>query len=310
MSTNFDCVVTYHQNIHTCGVARFNHYLAEFLQVPMMDFDELGNRACSFPLISIKESEMIQSDIAYLSTVIKSKKFRYSLILHSFVGSETEIEVLQSAERVMALNAQMASQISIYRPDVITGFTVPTPLLKDSDSTNYKIRLITFGMAHKIRSSGYKKVADLLKIDGLSSILEISSALHEGTEFDDQFFNVGREISEVFDGHVEFLGFLADYEVARRVQSADVMLAFFPEGARENNNSVLSAMSMGTPVITNLDAWSPSWLKHNESVFDINQMSEFPSKPTLKRVGNAARYAVAPYTFMTLTSLLTDVIEQ
>lgn len=310
MRSNFDCVITYHQNIHTCGVTRFNHYLAEFLQVPMMAFNEMGKRPCSFPLISIKESEMLQSDIAYLSTVIKSQKLRYSLILHSFVGSETEIEVLQSAERVMALNAQMASQISIYRPDVITGFTVPTPLLKDSDSNNYKIRLITFGMAHKIRSSGYKKVADLLKIDGLSSILEISSALHEGTEFDDQFFNVGKEISEVFDGHVEFLGFLADYEVARRVQSADVMLAFFPEGTRENNNSVLSAMLMGTPVITNLDAWSPSWLKHDSTIFDINQMSEFPSKRALKRVGNAARQTVTPYTFMALTSLLTDVLDQ
>jgi hypothetical protein len=81
------------------------------------------------------------------------------------------------------------------------------------------------------------------------------------------------------------------------------MLAFFPNGARENNNSVLSAMYLGTPVITNLDKWSPSWLKHGETVFDINRLEEFPSTEILNEVGERGRIATKDLTYRSLTSL-------
>ena len=303
MVTRFDCVITYHHNIHTCGVARFNRYLADHLKIPMLSFAELANDMYNFPLISIKESEMLHEDVLEFYSIIERTKIRYSVVFHSFEGSETEIKFLQGAEEVMALNAQMAAEILPFRADVLKGFTVATPLPNISISTSFEIKMITFGMAHKIQSSGYIKVADLLNDSGRTSVLEISSALHEGTEFDDRFFNVGEEISEIFDGRVEFLGFLADHEVARRVKAADVMLAFFPNGARENNNSVLSAMWLGTPVITNLDSWSPSWLKHGETVFDINRLEEFPSKGKLKEVGEFGRSATEHLTYQSLVSL-------
>ena len=303
MVTRFDCVITYHHNIHTCGVARFNRYLADHLKIPMLSFTELANDTYNFPLISIKESEMLHEDVLEFYSIIERTKIRYSVVFHSFEGSETEIKFLKGAEEVMALNAQMAAEILPFRADVLTGFTVATPLPNISISTSFEIKMITFGMAHKIQSSGYIKVADLLNDSGRTSVLEISSALHEGTEFDDRFFNVGEEISEIFDGRVEFLGFLADHEVARRVKAADVMLAFFPNGARENNNSVLSAMWLGTPVITNLDSWSPSWLKHGETVFDINRLEEFPSKGKLKEVGEFGRSATEHLTYQSLVSL-------
>jgi hypothetical protein len=303
MVTEFDCVITYHHNIHTCGVARFNRYLADHLKIPMLSFTELGNDTYNFPLISIKESEMLKEDVVGFYSTIERAKIRYSIVLHHFEGSETEIKFLKGAEEVMALNAQMASEILPFRADVITGFTVATPLPKTSITSSIEIKMITFGMAHKIQSSGYIKIANLLNNSGRTSVLEISSALHEGTEFDDRFFNVGEEISEIFDGRVEFLGFLADYEVARRVKAADVMLAFFPNGARENNNSVLSAMWLGTPVITNLDSWSPSWLRHGETVFDISRLDEFPSKEKLKEVGEYGRSATKHLTYQSLVSL-------
>ena len=303
MVTEFDCVITYHHNIHTCGVARFNRYLADHLKIPMLSFTELANGTFKFPLISIKESEMLHEDVLEFYSIIERTKIRYSVVFHSFEGSETEIKFLKGAEEVMALNAQMAAEILPFRADVLKGFTVATPLPNISIATSFEIKMITFGMAHKIQSSGYIKVADLLNDSGRTSVLEISSALHEGTEFDDRFFNVGEEISEIFDGRVEFLGFLADHEVARRVKAADVMLAFFPNGARENNNSVLSAMWLGTPVITNLDSWSPSWLKHGETVFDINRLEEFPSKGKLKEVGEFGRSATEHLTYQSLVSL-------
>jgi len=161
-------------------------------------------------------------------------------------------------------------------------------------------------MAHKIQSKGYQRVGQLLAADGRDYVLEISSALHEGTEFDDSFFTVGDEISECFKGNVEFLGFLADNEVARRLTSADAMLAFFPSGVRENNTSVIGAMNIGLPVITNVDEWSPSWARHDETIFDVGCLERFPSHEDFKRVGEAGRRAVANLTFAGLIKILTS----
>jgi len=164
--------------------------------------------------------------------------------------------------------------------------------------------LITFGMAHKIRSERYQKLGELLRGDTRTVQLEISTALHEGTTFSEEFFSVNTEISSVFKGNVSFLGFLADGEVSRRISAADALIAFFPHGARENNTTVLSAMAHGCPVITNLDSYSPIWMRHNESLFDIAQLETFPAATELKRVGANAVKAVEPFSFYHLAKQL------
>jgi glycosyltransferase involved in cell wall biosynthesis len=161
-------------------------------------------------------------------------------------------------------------------------------------------------MAHKIRSEGYRKLGAILKLDTRTFQLEISTALHDGTSFSEDFFSVGSEIGEVFDGNVSFLGFLADDEVSRRMTEADALVAFFPSGVRENNTTVLSAMAHSCAVITNLDEYSPPWMKHGESVFDVNQLAEFPSSAELSAVRIGAKKAVGPYTFEQLSKLLSN----
>lgn len=69
-------------------------------------------------------------------------------------------------------------------------------------------------------------------------------------------------------------------------------------------------MAHGCAVITNLDSLSPSWMKHNDSVFDISQLNTFPTNADLTRVGIAAQVAVSPYSFKSLAKLLTDTTEQ
>jgi hypothetical protein len=59
-----------------------------------------------------------------------------------------------------------------------------------------------------------------------------------------------------------------------------------------------------------LDSLSPSWMKHNDSVFDISQLNTFPTNAELIRVGIAARVAVNPYSFESLATLLTNTTEQ
>jgi hypothetical protein len=86
----------------------------------------------------------------------------------------------------------------------------------------------------------------------------------------------------------------------------DALVAFFPSGVRENNTTVLSAMNHGCPVITNLDGSSPSWLRHDATVFDIRQMQGLPEKTDFQRVGIAARDSVKDFTFKRLAMLLHD----
>lgn len=302
MKHHFDCVVSYHHNIHTCGVARFNKYLSDFLEVPMVYANQLEEGAYKNGLISLKRSEMLDGDLSGFLLQISRLK-HYSMILHDFSGSSFESDLLSKADRVMVLNDELADRVRSLRRDVVVGFTVASYEYVPSSSSP-DLRLITFGMAHKIQATGYSRVGELLNSDTRTFVLEISSALHEGTEFDDSFFMVGREISECFEGKVEFLGFLADVEVARRVAQASAMLAFFPRGARENNNSVMSAMRLGVPVITNLDDRSPRWLKHDRTVFDVNRLDAFPKADDLWRVGLNGKRAVESLTYDRLVNVL------
>ena len=292
----FDCVVSHHHNIHTCGVARFNRYLADHLGIPMARISESIAQIYQHPLVSIKTNEMSPDS---LDTLRRALTGDFTLILHDYSGIDAEHDLVGRASSVMALNGQMASKMSHLRSDIIVGFS---PGARPTDEIRHQsqMRLITFGMAHKIQSAGYRRVGDLLKRDERDFILEISSALHEGTDFDDEFFSVGREISSCFGGKVDFLGFLADAEVSRRLLNAHAMLAFFPEGARENNNSVASAMAHGLPVVTNLDRWSPKWMVHGTTVFDINRLEVFPSDDDLKSVGLAAREATRELDYVSL----------
>jgi hypothetical protein len=193
----------------------------------------------------------------------------------------------------------MQKRLTNSRSDIILGFAPGAqPVLVDEAAP--ELRLITFGMAHKINASGYATIGQLLKNGERTYQLEISSALHEGTQFDDDFFSVGDEISEYFGGNVDFLGFLADSEVSRRLSMAHAMLAFFPKGVRENNTSVLGAMAHGLAVITNLDELSPSWMKHQETIFEVGQLKEFPSMEQLAVVGRAGRDAVRGLSYAAL----------
>jgi hypothetical protein len=90
------------------------------------------------------------------------------------------------------------------------------------------------------------------------------------------------------------------------MRAADALVAFFPHGVRENNTTVLSAMSHGCAVITNVDKYTPSWMTHGFSVFDIDKMTKFPSVTELEEVGKNAKQAVAPYSFSQLSKIISQ----
>jgi hypothetical protein len=285
-------------------VARFNIALAESLNVPLVTLSDFLSKPISGALLSIKCEEIGEENSRELSRFLVSSSEKFDVYLHGLDDSEAEQIVIAQAARIFTATMEMADAIRSSRNDVQSTFAPganPSPAKKDVDCT-----LLTFGMAHKIRVAGYRKLGEILQGESRTFRLEISTALHEGTTFSEDFFTVGKEIREVFDGNVSFLGFLADEEVSNRMRAADALVAFFPHGVRENNTTVLSAMSHGCAVITNIDKYSPSWMIHGSSVFDIDKMTKFPSSGELEEVGINAKQAVAPYSFSQLSKIISQ----
>lgn len=298
----YDCVMTYHRNPYTCGIARFNHRLAETLGVPLVDFNEIEFRNVRAPLVSVNASE-VGTDMDGLGDQLNASFDRYGLFLHDFWGTEAEIDLMAKAHRVFSAHNCIGEDMRVHRSDVVDAFCPGAEPHHEFEEPD--LRLLTFGMAHKIRAERYARLGDLLAHDPRSYRLDISTALHEGTRFDEALFEISDGIQHVFRGKVRFLGFLSDDLVSEHVRKADLLVAFFPRGARENNTSVLSAMAHGTPVITNLDEFSPSFMRHGESVLDINQVSAIPSHEELRDLGARARIASAQHGFKQLGDLVT-----
>jgi len=307
ITMSYSILVSYHTNPYTCGVARFNQALATALGVPVCAVTKLAGHNSDMLLLSLKFEEMSTGVAEKLLDDLQVVGAKFDLFLHGIANTEIEQKFISSARRVIVATQEYADLIQSQRGDVVAYFA---PGATDAGITrSVEITLLTFGMAHKIRSEGYRKLGQLLSADSRTVQLEISTALHDGTSFSEDFFSVGSEISQVFNGNVSFLGFLADDEVSRRLHAADALVAFFPHGVRENNTTVLSAMAHGCAVITNFDSYSPIWMKHGKSVFDIDQLSTFPSANELIRAGEAARQAVAPFTFGSLATLLTTDLQ-
>jgi len=285
-------------------VARFNQALARTLGVEVVSVSEFLARPRGFPLLSLKFEE-IPDDVAQeIAHHVAQSGSAFDLFLHGIQVSDPSRKLLAHARKVFVGSVDHADSIRPVRPDIVALFAPGAPFT--GDQKPFDLKLLTFGMAHKIRADGYRKLGEMLSADHRSYQLEISTALHEGTSFSDDFFSVTTEISNVFKGNVSFLGFLADGEVSGRLRAADALIAFFPNGARENNTTVLSAMSHGCAVITNLDNYSPDWMNHGESIFDINKLSEFPSALEIQTVRDGAVTAVAPYNFESLSTILTN----
>ena len=298
----YDCVASFHTNPYTCGVARFNVSLAGALNSKVLSLAAASSYESGKVLLSIKLQEIDDAGKSHLEKILSNSNLTFDIFLHASDGSDLENQLLKRAQKVFAASAEIGQEIKSRRSDVVNLFAPGAPISAVSKQSD--ISLLTFGMAHKISAIGYQKLAKILATSNKSFQLEVSSALHEGTSFDANFFIVADEISQAFGGNVVFLGFLADQEVSRRLQETTALVAFFPNGVRENNTTVMSAMAHGCAVISNLDSLSPSWMNHGHNIFDINKLENFPDAAQIEGVRKNAQSAVAEFGFDRLALLI------
>ena len=283
-----DCIAGYHLNPWTCGIAKFNTILSGYLEVPVVGVREVELGNYRRPLLSIKMSEFTGPHAADLDTWTQSHAGDFELFLHAFDGSPVELRLLQAAGRVYCGNAELFRQLTPARPDVLELFC-PGTILSPQRFQRSTLSVFTFGMAHKIRVSLYRRLRDLLEATGSTYSVYVSTALHENTSFDGSFIVRFEELEALFNGNVYFMGYLSDTAVFNHLIESSFVAAFFDKGLRANNTTVNAAMECGCAVITNLDEHSPAGLVHMKNVIDINLCERLPDAAQTESIGRAAR---------------------
>jgi hypothetical protein len=242
-----DAVLSYHLNPLTCGVAKFNHALARRLKVPL---ESLEKHPVAHPLISIKTSE------CYNEWPAVTEWYRtYDLFFHDHPRGLCAFGIVQKARRVYAANALIAEAIRPHNPDVITAFC---PSTVEGNPTRGAYRVLTFGMAHKLVLPHFVQLKEDLDRDHPDYTLSLSTAVHEGSPWDEALTQSVEAMRGIFGDHLRVLGFLADDALAKELQDCDAVAAFFVPAFRANNTSAWAALAAGKFLYTNLDQHSPA----------------------------------------------------
>lgn len=281
----WDAILGYHLNPLTCGVAKFNAELGRRLGIPVEPIHRLRRPVPLVPLVSVKLSEFTEpQSFGWLEEACRQRSGRYDLVLHEHRGGVIEATLIEHARQVYALNAAIAAQV----PQAMAGHC---PALLDDPRIlpDTELAILSFGMAHKVRTDCYRRLAQIVQASGQSYALYLSTALHEGTAFDIGFQRTVDELQQLFDGHVYFLGYLSDVALFNELIEADYCAAFFEAGVRANNSSVHAAMQAGTVVITTLDRHSPAEFQHGETVLDIAHLDALPDDLLRHKIQRRAR---------------------
>ena len=284
-------IISYHTNSWGCGIARFNELLAEELDSEIMSFSELYSRKPDEKiLISISLKEFSELDKRNCKELLQQlqKQIDFDLLLHSLDESDLEKCLITKSNQVFSLNEEITHKLHNLG---ISSSTLFTPsLFKSEVSVNeYEkstFKLITFGMAHKIELDLIENLISNVKESGLNPKIYLSTALHVGEQPLDDLNRTIQEIEEKLKVEINFLGFLSDAALAKSIQESDALFRFFNPAVRANSTSIMAGMSLGVPTFTNIDKFSPKWLKHNHNFFDISKVNGNLSEELLTEVGN------------------------
>lgn len=220
-----DAVLSYHLNPATCGVAKWNHHLARLLGVPCVVL-ECGDRY-AYPLTSIKAAEIGAQWTRHLPA-------RGVLLLHD------------RPERIPADRPVLYAD-ELGCPSTITG-----------DATRGRYRVLTFGMAHKRLLHHYRELKQQLDAEHPDYTLAMSTAIHEGTPWDEGLQRSIEDMRAIFGDRLRVLGFLADDALAKELDECDAVAVYFDPAFRANNTTAWAAIAAGKRLFTNRDAQSPT----------------------------------------------------
>jgi hypothetical protein len=278
MKMRYDCIAGYHLNYLTCGIAKFNLLLGRKMGVPFHNLYAPELDAFHAPLLSVKLAEFTPEDLAALPAWMDKGEAMggYSVFLHGYDGTPLEDELLHRAHAVYCGNRALHERLQPLNPNT-HSLWCPGTNMHHQVFERTELTVFSFGMAYKLKTEKYYRLKDLLEKTGKTYSILLSTALHEGTSFDESFIEVFNEMKGIFEDRVYFLGYLSDQAVYNYLRETDYFTAFFDNGLRANNTSVNTALAAGAVVISNLDEYSPAALVNMKNIIDINQVEELPN---------------------------------
>ena len=245
-----DAVLSYHLNPNTCGVAKFNHELARRLRVPIVALEDWIRTARAHwnvsarpfrPLVSIKWGELAEWDDEYG----RFDRYRaawlppYDLLLHDREMKQTNAGIKRAA-RVF-----YADELGC--PSTLTG-----------NATRGAYRVLVFGMAHKILAPHFERLKTELDAKHPDYTVELSTAVHEGSPWDDALSEAAASMRRIFGDKLRVLGFLADDAIAKELREVDAVALYYDPALRANNTTAFAALAAGKTLYTNRDDLSPT----------------------------------------------------
>ena len=283
-----DCVLGYHMNPLTCGVARFNRAIGDQLRMPVYSMFSAEGLRAERPLVSFKVSEMSPAAVDRLASIADDPRVwrNLRLFFHDYSATAVEDRLIRRSQKVYVGNEVLKAAINPIHDNVVQAWC-PGYLFEHREfEPDAEITIYTFGMAHKLRADYFTALHQLLERSGKKYLIYISAAIHEDTSLDDSFTAAYERLRQIFGDRVFFLGFVSDAALHAFLKSCTYFAAFFQSGVRANNSSVSTALQCGAVVLTNLDEGSPEQFRHLESVIDIRQCRDgLPlDKALLKRI--------------------------
>lgn len=289
--SRIDAVVTPHLNFAGSGTARFNAILAERLGVPLLEVTDPRVSTCDRPMFSVKVGDLPSREAELVAETIEQLP-AWEVFLHDYGGLSLEERLVRGAQIVWCGNEEVQAKVGSLNSRLETAWA-PGLVFDERSFPDAEISVFSFGMAHKVRTDLFRRLRELLESSGRSYALYMSNASHETATLEDEQV-VFDEMRTIFPTALYFLGHISDVAVYNYLCATTFYAAFFPRGLRSNNTSVASAMHYGAVVITNLDEYSPAYLRHLENVIDLNQCRELPTDAdVLQRIGERARETAA-----------------
>lgn len=276
---------------HLSGVAKFGEIIAKKLRIPLISFteiDQLKKDTMVFLSVSFFMADIeLETEVWRFLSLVEEKNIRFSLFFHSFDDLPIEHALIKHAVGIYAANAEIYQQLSFTEKPKKSVWS--PPLLSNGLKTNdFALNIFSFGMAFKIQTKQHKLLAAKLKKFNVDYIIRFSTGFHERANFGN-YDEFAHQLEEIYGEKVQFYGFLSDEAVSYFINISNLYVNFFPKGVRSNNTTIFAVMQKGCPVITNLDVFSPHWMKKRKNILDVQELTkEMISKSVLSNIGKQA----------------------
>ena len=181
-------ILTYHTNSFGCGVAKFNYMLASYLNCEVKQIFNNYDLKKKI-LLSIKLNEFDKKDIIKFKKIV-SKLNNFDVFFHDYSESKLEKKIVLKANQVICGNKEISNKILKNSRNVqtkIRNLWSPSTIKKQANK-NKRIKLLCFGMSHKVQIKKFKKLKKILDNKFKNNYqINISLALHEYKSFDNEY---------------------------------------------------------------------------------------------------------------------------